>query len=197
LIQTLTRNWWLLALCGLLDAIISLVYLVMRQMGGGPVLHSWNVAVVFLGKVAMAGGACTVAAGILRSRTGKCWPLVLNGLALGALGLIQYGFVRFRISLLTVSLLIVLMAMSIGILELALARNLRRRRHVAGGWYLGSAGAVSVGFALAFLALGFEWIKTDATHVDLLWLSSYFGFSAICTVGLALGLRGQIFRNPA
>jgi len=193
----LSRNWRLLAVCGLLHAIISSVYLVMQQTGGATMLHSWNVAVVFVGKVAMAAGACTVAAGILRSSTGKCWPLVLNGLALGALGLIQYGFVRFRISLLTVSLLMVVMAMSIGMLELALARTLRRQRHVANRWYLGSAGVVSAGFALAFLGLGFDWIKTGVSHADLLWLSSYFGFSAICMVGLALGLRGQVFRNPA
>jgi hypothetical protein len=28
LIQTLTKNWWLLALCGVLDAIISVIYLI-------------------------------------------------------------------------------------------------------------------------------------------------------------------------
>jgi uncharacterized membrane protein HdeD (DUF308 family) len=194
MLQTLINNWVLLALCGILDAIISVIYLIMRDSDGPLTFHSWNGTVVFLGKLALAAGACTIAAGILRSTKGKCWFLVLNGLALSALGLIQYGFVRFPISFLTVALLIILMAMSIGILELVIARTLRRQRHVADGWFLALAGVVSVGFALAFFALGFRWIKMDpGSHADLLWLGSYFGFSAMCMMGLALCLHSQGF----
>jgi len=192
LIQTLSKNWLLLALCGVLDAIISVLYIIMQETDGTLTFHAWNGTVAFLGRLALAAGACTIAAGIWRSANGKCWPLVLNGLALGALGLIQYAFVRFPISFLTVALLIILMAMSIGILELVIARTLRRERHVADGWFLGLAGVASVGFALAFLALGLHWIRIGpGSHLDLLWLGSYFGFTAICMVGLALRLRSQ------
>ena len=192
MIQTLIKNWLLLALCGVLDAIISVIYLIMQDTDGPLTFHAWNSAVVFLGKLALASGACTIAAGIWRSTNGKSWLLVLNGLALGALGLIQYGFVRFRISFLTVALLIVLMAMSAGILELVIARTLWRQRHIADAWFLGLAGVASVGFALPFLALGFRWISLGpGSHSDLLWLGSYFGFSAICMLGLALRLHSQ------
>jgi len=192
LIQTLIKNWPLLALCGILDAIISVIYLIMQETDGPLAFHSWNGTVVFLGKLALAAGACTIAAGILRSTNGKCWLLVLNGLALGALGLIQYGFVRFPISFLTVALLVILMAMSIGVLELIIARTLRRQRQVVDGWFLALAGVASVGFALAFFALGFHWIKIEpGSHADLLWLGSYFGFSAICMLVLSLRLHGQ------
>jgi uncharacterized membrane protein HdeD (DUF308 family) len=190
LIQTLTKNWWLLALCGVLDAIISVVYLIMQGTDGPVTFHAWNGTIVFLGKLALAAGACTIAAGIWRSTKGKCWLLVMNGLALGALGLICYKLAQYRISFLTVALLIILMAMSIGILELVTARTLRRQRHVADGWFLALAGVASVGFALAFLALGLGWIKIGlGSHLDLLWLGSYFGFSAICMLGLALRLH--------
>ena len=192
MIQTLIKNWPLLALCGILDAIISVIYLIMQETDGPLAFHSWNGTVVFLGKLALAAGACTIAAGILRSTNGKCWLLVLNGLALGALGLIQYGFVRFPISFLTVALLVILMAISIGVLELIIARTLRRQRQVADGWFLALAGVASVGFALAFFALGFHWIKIEpGSHADLLWLGSYFGFSAICMLVLSLRLHGQ------
>jgi hypothetical protein len=51
---------------------------------------------------------------------------------------------------------------------------------------------VSFGFALAFLALGFRWIAIEpGSHADLLWLGSYFGFGAICMLGLALRLHSQ------
>ena len=192
MIQTLIKNWPLLALCGVLDAIISVIYLIMQGTHGPLTFQSWNGAVGFVGKLELAAGACTMAAGILRSTNGKCWLLVLNGLALGALGLIQYGFVRFRISFLTIALLIILMAMSIGILEFMISRTLRHKRHVADGWFHALAGVASVGFALAFLALGFRWIKIEpGSHADLLWLGSYFGFSAICMLGLALRLHSQ------
>jgi hypothetical protein len=115
---------------------------------------------------------------------------MLNGLALGALGLIQYGLTRFRISFLTVALLIVVMAMSIGSLELVVARTLRHRRHFADAWFLALAGVASFGFAVTFLGLGLRWIKIEpGSHSDLLWLGSYFGFSAICMLGLALRLH--------
>jgi uncharacterized membrane protein HdeD (DUF308 family) len=190
MIQTLIKNWWLLVLCGVLDAMIAVIYVIMRETNGPVTFQEWNGTIVFLGKLTLAAGACTIAAGIWRSTRGKCWLLVLNGLALGALGLIYYRLVRFGISFLTVALLIILMAMSIGILEFVTARTLRRQRHVADGWFLGFAGVVSVGFALAFFALGFRWIKLGpGSHSDLLWLSSYFGFSAICMLGLGLRLN--------
>src|SRR5260370_4506468 len=128
----------------------------MEDTAGPVTLHGWNSTIVFLGKLALAAGVCTIAAGILRSAKGKCWLLVLNGLALAALGLIQFAFTRFRISFLTIALLIILMSMSLGILELVTARTLRRQRHVADGWFLGMAGVASIAFALAFVALGFR-----------------------------------------
>jgi len=147
---------------------------------------------LFLGKIALAAGACTIVVGVWRSAQGKCWLLVLNGLALGALGLLFNGIVGFRISFRTVALLIVLMAMSIGILEFVTARSLWRPYHVADGWFLGLAGVGSLAFALAFFALGFGWIKIEPGSLsDLLWLGSYFGFDAICTLGLALRLHSQ------
>jgi len=82
------------------------------------------------------------------------------------------------------------MAMSTAILELAIARTLRRQRHVVGEWLLVLAGAASVGFALAFFALGFGWIKLEPrSNAELLWLCSYFAFSAIGKLGLALRLQ--------
>ncbi len=192
MIQTLSKNWLLLALCGVLEAAISVIYLIMQRTDGPVTFHAWNATIVFLGELAMAAGACTVAAGILRSTTRKCWPLVLNGLALAALGLIQFGFTRFRISFLTVGLLIILMAMSLGVLEFATARTPRSQRHFAGGWFPKMAGVGSVGFALVFLALGFRWIKIGpSSHADLLWLGLYLGFSAICMLELALRAHGQ------
>jgi len=192
MIQTLIKNWWLLALCGVLDAIMSVIYLIMQDTDGSLTLRTYAVesTIVLLGKLGLAAGVCTIAAGIWRSTKGKCWLLVLNGLALGALGLICYQLTHYQISFRTIALLFVVMSMSAGIFELLIARVLRRQRHVADEWFLGLAGAASVGFALAFFALAFRWIKLDpGSHADFLWFGSYFGFSAICILGLALRLH--------
>ena len=154
MIRTLSRNWWLLALCGVLHAVISVICLAhyMRDTGfNGWSTNVWS-SVVFVGELALAAGACTMAAGIWRSAKGKCWPLVLNGLALGALGLILTGIFGSSISFRTVAFLIIVMATSIGIFELLTARTLRRQHHLADGWFLGLAGVLSVGFALLVLS---------------------------------------------
>jgi hypothetical protein len=187
MIQTLTKNWWLLALCAVLQATISILYLIMQNTAGPLTFHRWNSMIVLLGKLAMAAGVCTIAAGIWRSTKGKSWLLALNGLALCGLGAIS-NLTRYPISFRAVALLLAVMAMSIGIVELETAQTFRR--HLGDEWFLGWAGAASLGFALAFFALAFRWIGVDpGSHSDLLWLGSYFGFSAICMLWLALRLH--------
>jgi uncharacterized membrane protein HdeD (DUF308 family) len=184
MIKPLIKNWWLLASCGVLNAIISIVYLIRQDTDGPLTFHAWYGTVVFLGKLTLAAGACTIMAGIWRSRKRKSWLLVLNGLACSALGLIF--IFQTRIAFRTVALLIVVMAMSFGIYELAIARP---RRHSADGWLLGAAGVASVGFALAFFAFVFHWIKLNPASPtqSLHWLGAYFGVSAIAMLILAAG----------
>jgi uncharacterized membrane protein HdeD (DUF308 family) len=195
LAQTLTKNAWLLALCGVLEAIISVIFLIMQETDGPITFHAWNRTVTFLGMLAMAAGACAIVAGIWRSTKHGPWLLALNGLALFALGLIYYRFVRFGISFRTIAFLIIVMAMSTGILELITARRLRHR--VVGEWFFRAAGAVSIGLVLVFFVYGFGWIKlAPGSHTDLLWLGSYFAFSAICMLALAMHLRGRSLPEP-
>jgi hypothetical protein len=192
MIRTLIKNWWLLALCGILDAIISVIYLIMYDTGpaDGPLtFHAWTVVSSI--RLALAAGACTIAAGIWRSAEGKSWLLILNGLALSGYGLVPLVW-RGPLSFDIFALLIVVMAMTMGILALAVARTLRH--HLADEVLFGLAGVSSVGFALAFLALVNRWIQLERRpfHPSVfLWLCCFFGFSASCMLGLALRLHSQ------
>jgi len=159
----------------------------MQEADGPITFAAWNRTVMFLGKVAIAAGACAIVVGIWGSTKRECWLLVLNGLALVALGVIYYGFVRFRISFRTIAFLIIVMAMSTGILELIIARTLRLQSFVVGEWFLRLIGVASIGFALVFFVFGFGGIKlAPRSHIDLLLLGYYFGLSAISMLGLAL-----------
>jgi len=184
-IQKLSKGWWLLALCGILDAILALLNLsVFRQ---GPLAP--QSIVTDMCTLALAAGVCTIAAGLWDFRQGRSWLLVLNGLAFSAYGLLPIlwrGPLSFRVF----ALLVVVMAVSIGTLELTTART--PGRGIAGKWVLGLAGAVSISFAFAFLALALRWIELEpALHSALfLWFGSYFAFSAISMLGLALRLDG-------
>jgi uncharacterized membrane protein HdeD (DUF308 family) len=185
--QTPIRNWWLLALCGVLDAILSVVYFSHAQHG-----FSLNGTVVFVGRLTLAAGACTIAAGIWSFREGKSRPLVLNGLACSVLGL-TLAFWRGSLAFRTIALLIVGLAISIGIYELSTALALPR--HLADTWLPGAAGLASLGFVLAFLAMGFRWVPLEPGPAQTVnWLGAYFGFSAICMLGLALRLRVGVAR---
>ncbi|HZS54970.1 MAG TPA: hypothetical protein VFA65_11240 [Bryobacteraceae bacterium] len=187
MVQKLVKNWWLLALCGVLEGVISVIYF--NHSGNG--FHRLR-DMIFLGNITLAAGVCTVAAGVWRPANDNRWLVVLNGLALGALGLIFDGIIGFRISFRTVAFLIILAALSIGIFELITAQVIRRRRHPADGWILDLAGIVSVAFALVFFALGLGWIKVvPGSFLDVLWLGSYFGFSAICMLWLAFRLQSR------
>ena len=187
MIQTLTKNWWLLGWCGVLDAIMSVIYLVMYDIS--PNIYEWDGMVVFLNSLTLAAGAFTVAASIWRSAKGKSWLLVPNGLALSAYGLMAL-FWRGPLSFGFFALLVVVMAMTFGVLALAIARTLRGR--VVDEWFFGLAGATSLGFALAFLALANRWIQLERRlfHPSIfLWFCFYFGFSASCMLGLAQRLH--------
>jgi hypothetical protein len=192
MIQTLMKNWWLLALCGTFDAIISFIYFMMYDAGPDATpLGGWNTAIVLLCRLSIAAGVCAVAAGMWRSTTGVSWLLSLNGLALGAYGLIPLlykGSLRFRLF----ALLIVVMAANFGVLAVEVARTLRRGNR-ADKWFFGLAGAVSVGFALGFFALANGWIQLErrAFHPSFfLWLGVFFGVSAICLLVMAVRVRG-------
>ena len=185
--QTLNKNWWLLGLYGILNAIISAIYLVMQRTDGPVLFHTWGRTIVFEGQLAIAAGVCAMAAGIWRAGTGKSWALALNGLALAVLGVIQYGFTHLRISIITFAFLIIVMAISSAVVELRMAQRFRRERYYVDSWFFGLAGALSVAFVLPSVALAQYWIPISrGSHLDLLWLGSYFGFTAICTMALAV-----------
>jgi hypothetical protein len=188
--RKLAKSWWLLLVCGGLEALIAFLNLLMQDPGGSIILRKFALenTVVFQGKLALAAGACALAAGAWYYADRKSWLLVPNGLALGAYGLVAVFWSRGRLAFLPVALLFVVMALSLGIFAWTSALTLGRR---ADKWILGLAGWASMGFALVFLALGIGWIPLGGPGAYFGWSSSFFGLSAICMIGLGLRLNRQ------
>jgi len=169
--------WWLLASCGIVEALLSATYLIGQQQDGSLTLRKFFFKGTFLllCRLAMIGGVFSIAAGF------RSWTLVLNGLALGAFGLVPYvwrGPLAFRPLF---SLLLVIMAASTGIIALTTAQ-IRFR------WFLGPVGVAAVGFALTFLALAFGWVTLPHRPESLnICIGAYFALGAICLLGVATG----------
>jgi uncharacterized membrane protein HdeD (DUF308 family) len=138
-----------------------------------------------MGLLAIAAGACTMAAGIWSNGTRKAWLVVVNGAALGALGLIL-RFWRGPLAFRTIALLLIVMALSLGIAALRASRHSRVVRTAAG---------VLIGFGSAFLVLGFGWIRPAAPEWLNVWMGAFFGFSAVCLAAFAMRLRGLTKRT--
>lgn len=183
------KNWWLLALCGVLDAAYCLMNFVMKSADGQLMLRTsiHMHTVVQMGILLLAAGVCTIAAALWQSRNTRAWILLLNGVASSLLGSIL-AFWRGPLTFRTVALLVVVMAVSIGIYELSAAMDSRRR---SAQWLWVALGVVSVGFAGAFLAFALHGLRLDprSPMQSLVWLGAYFGFSAVCMLMLAFGWR--------
>jgi uncharacterized membrane protein HdeD (DUF308 family) len=186
--RNLVRGWWLLAFCGVLEAIYSFFNLLMADPDGSVTLRKFAIrsTVVFLGKFALGAGVCTIAAGIWSSGNRKSWLLVLNGLALTAYGLISM-FWRGRLTFLPVALLFVVMALSIG--AFALASLPAVRHQVFEKWAFSFGGAAEIGFAVAFLAFGLRWMRFEQPGSYFVWVSCFFALSAVCMLGIGLRLN--------
>jgi hypothetical protein len=188
----LSKTWWLLAVCGVFDAMHAAMNLLMLSPDGSATLRRYALpgAVWDMGILALAAGACAVAAGLWSWGRENSWLLSLHGLALGVFGLIGVSpLVRGPLSFRPVSLLFVVMAASLGAFALGAART--RRRGAPEKWFLSAAGVASIGFAVSFIAVGFRWVRLEPPHTFFMWMSSYFGFCAIFMLWLAFRLHSR------
>jgi len=191
LIRALTGTWWLLTLCGVLDAMNAAMNLLMTDRDGSLALRGiaplgaiWNISVL-----AVAAGACAIVAGLWNRGRENFWLLSLHGLALGVFGAIGLSsLVRGPLSFRPISLLFVAMSLSIGAFAFGYARTLRRG--VPEKWLMEVAGAVFFGLAISFFAVGFGGVSLEPNFFWI-WMSFSFAFRATFMLWLAVSVRGR------
>lgn len=189
--RSMSKIWWLAAVCGVIDAMCAAMHFVMVNPDGSWSLRrfglpntAWDISLL-----AMAAGACALVVGLWNFGRGGSWLISLHGLALGAFGLIGVSpLVRGPLSFRPISLLFLLMALSVGAFAL---RTAPKSQDGADRWFCIVCGAASLGYAVSFIAVGFGWVRFGAPQSYWIWMGSYFAFCAAFMLYLAARLRGQ------
>jgi uncharacterized membrane protein HdeD (DUF308 family) len=195
--RALYNAWWLLALCGILDAMHAAINLLMTNPSLVLPRFTLTTVVWDMGILALTAGACAIATGLWSVGKDHSWLLSLHGLALGAFGAIAVSpLVKGPLSFRPVSLLFTVMATSIGAFALATAQT--QRRGGRGRTFLTAAGATSMSFAISFIAVGF-FFRLEPPQLFFMWISSCFVFCAVFMLWLtfrmhsrAIGQTGQM-----
>lgn len=187
--RALLNAWWLLALCGMFDAMYAAINLLMMKPSLILPRFGLATAVWDMGILALAAGACAIATGLWSGGKDHSWLLSLHGLALGAFGAIAVSpLVKGPLGFRRVSLLLTVMAASIGAFALATAQT--ERRGSKGRLFLIAAGAASISFAFSFIAVGF-FFRLEPPQLFFIWMSSYFVFCAAFMLWLAFRLHSR------
>jgi len=174
-IESLARNWWMLAVRGATAIVFGLLTLLMPGV-------SLAALILLFGSYALVDGIFNVVAAI-RRRSGESpwWALLLEGLvSIGA------GIVTFAMPGLTaIVLLYVIAAWAVvtGVLEVVAA--VRLRKQITGEWWLGASGALSVIFGVLLMI----WPGPGALAL-VMWIGAYAVVFGGLLVGLAFRIRG-------
>lgn len=177
-VDTLSRNWWAVALrgaCGILFGTLTFL---------APGI-SLAALVLFYGAWAFADGVLAITSALRRRTEERWWVLVLKG----SLGITAGVATLFWPGITAMALLYVIAAWALaaGVLEVAAA--VRLRRVIAGEWLLALSGVLSI--VLGVLLMLFP--GTGALAV-VLWIGAYALVSGALLVALALRLRAR--RRP-
>ena len=170
----LTRNWWLVALRGLLAILFGLIAFVWPGV-------TWLALILLFGVYAIVDGIFAMVSGVIRSRySSRWWVFLLEGLISLAAGVIV--LLQPELAGLALVIVIAIWAVLTGILEIVAA--IRLRREIRNEWMLGFAGFLSI-------VLGILMLLQPAAGglVITLMIGSYALIFGILLVALGFRLR--------
>jgi uncharacterized membrane protein HdeD (DUF308 family) len=174
-VDTLSRNWWLVVLRGVLGIAFGVITFVAPAI-------SLAALVLLFGAYAFADGVLAIASAVRRrTTTDRWWILLLEGLVgIGA------GLVTLFLPGITALVLLYIIAgwaVATGILELVAA--VRLRKEIKHEWLLALSGIASVAFGVLIALL-----PGAGTLALVIWIGAYaFVFGALL-VALGVRLRG-------
>jgi uncharacterized membrane protein HdeD (DUF308 family) len=185
MMRVLINNWWLLALRGVFAILFAAFAFSLQTVMGTWILTAIALSglVVLFGLLALSAGICTIAAAIRGAGHERSLLLLWDGITICIAGAII--LLAPRLDLVWLVHGIAVWAIIVGILELLLARTVRR--HIPDEWSLTLAGTGSF-----FLGVYFLLARTTGPISMLRWLGVYAGFSAITILALAFRLHALL-----
>jgi uncharacterized membrane protein HdeD (DUF308 family) len=174
--MVLARNWWALALRG----VLAIVFGVLAFVNPGLTL---GALILLFGAYSLVDGVFAIIAGLRAAqRHERWWPFALEGLAS-----IAVGIVAFLMPLAAAfALLMIASAWSIVTGIFRIAGAIRLRREIRGEWLLILNGLLSVAFGVVIA------IFPGAGLATLVWLIGMYAIVfGIILVALGFRLRGH------
>lgn len=174
----LARNWWVLALRG----VLAILFGVLAFLWPGLL---WLAVVCTFAAYALIDGVMAIVAGVT-GQAGPWWALVLEGLVGIAAGIVT--LIWPDITELALLYLIAGWSIATGVFEIAAAIQLRK--YIEGEWLLALSGVLSIilGLALAFAPLA-------GLLVIAWWIAGYAIATGVVLLLLSLRLRRLVKRG--
>ncbi|HZZ64444.1 MAG TPA: HdeD family acid-resistance protein [Candidatus Baltobacteraceae bacterium] len=182
MVDALARNWWAIALRGVLAIIFGIVAVLL------PAAALFALVIVF-GAYSFVDGIFAVVASVRAAQAHERWlPLLLMGIAGILAGLITWFYPA--ITAIVLLYLIAIWAIVTGVLEIIAAVQLRRQ--IQGEWLWLLAGVISIIFGLFIL-----W-RPGAGALSVIWVIAVYAIAfGITLLGLAFRLRGHLTHRLA
>ncbi|HSB00061.1 MAG TPA: HdeD family acid-resistance protein [Anaerolineales bacterium] len=179
MVGSLSQNWWLVVLRGILAILFGVLAFVWPAL-------TWLTLIIMFGVYAIVDGVMAIVTGLVRTKDSpRWWTFLLEGLlGIGA------GVVALVLPELTTLVLIYMIAswaVITGILEIAAA--IRLRNEITNEWMLGLGGLVSIGLGVLLF------LQPAAGGLAIIWIIA--GYALIFGVLLViLGFRLRNWRAP-
>lgn len=179
MIESLSRNWWLVVLRGVLSILFGLSAFIW------PGLTLLTLVIIF-GVYAIFDGAVAIGTGLARTKNSpRWWVFLVEGLlsvGAGAVAILQPG-----LATLVLIYIIASWAVITGILEIVAA--IRLRHEITNEWFLALGGVLSIGLGILLF------LSPAAGSLAIIWMVA--GYALLFGILLIiLGIRLRSWKAP-
>jgi len=172
--RSLSQNWWLVVLRGLLAILFGVLAFVWPAI-------TWLTLIVMFGVYAIVDGIVAIVSGLSRTReTPRWWMFLVEGLLGIGAGIV--ALVWPEVTSLVLIYMIASWAVITGILEIVAA--IRLRNEISNEWLLGLGGLISIGLGILLF------FQPAAGGLAIIWtIAAYALIFGVLLVILGFRLR--------
>ncbi len=180
MLTVLSKNWWLVALRG----VVAVLFGILTLMNPGIALSS---LVLLFGAYAIVDGVAAVWSSVTHRDQQGWWIHLLEGVVSVAAGVVT--FVYPAITALILLYVVAIWAIMTGILEIWAAIQLRKE--ITGELWMGLSGLLSVIFGIILI------VNPGPGLLTLLWIVSIYAIAfGVSLILLSLRVRGTTHKTP-